>query len=608
MDARTLCFASISCLIAGMGLFLCGGCQPTASSTAGSSGSSDSKNPPIAASAERGSTSAEHQNSAAPRPDDPDGSSQSSLAIRDSASGERGGRPAGSGVETTQAEPTSPSSLSSARSDEPAASKPQEPSQHERDDQDQDSTSYREPIFEGWGTPLFAVVVSGRQNGYLEPCGCTGLANQKGGLARRATLLEQLRQRRWPLVVLDLGNQVRRFGRQPEIQFQVTADALKMMGYDAVTFGPADLRLTIDELAATTARTAAESDRSDSMTFLSANVAILDRQFTPRFRLVTVSGKRVALVGVLGDQYVAEIQAAEILVEPARQGLQKAWQEISQAGGCDYAVLLAHATRGEAIALAQAVPHFDLVVTTGGGDIPPSQMEPIEGTGSQLFWVGAKGMYVCVVGLYPGEANPWRYQRVPLDNRFPDHRAMLDLLATYQRQLERLGLEGLGLKPLPHPSGRQFVGSAVCGDCHTKAYAVWKETPHAHATDSIVHPTERSEIPRHFDPECLSCHVTGWNPQRFTPYASGYWSLDSTPRMVGNGCENCHGPGSAHVEAEEGGADDEVRLMLRHQMRLLLSQAEKKCIECHDLDNSPDFHVPGAFEKYWQRIAHPGKD
>jgi hypothetical protein len=36
--------------------------------------------------------------------------------------------------------------------------------------------------------------------------------------------------------------------------------------------------------------------------------------------------------------------------------------------------------------------------------------------------------------------------------------------------------------------------------------------------------------------------------------------------------------------------------------------AERKCLECHDDDNSPDFHLPGAFEKYWKEVAHPWKD
>jgi hypothetical protein len=77
------------------------------------------------------------------------------------------------------------------------------------------------------------------------------------------------------------------------------------------------------------------------------------------------------------------------------------------------------------------------------------------------------------------------------------------------------------LQERARPRGHQFVGSAVCGECHTKAHAIWEKTPHQHATESIVHPKERSEIPRHFDPECLSCHVTGWEPQKYVPFAGG---------------------------------------------------------------------------------------
>ena len=88
---------------------------------------------------------------------------------------------------------------------------------------------------------------------------------------------------------------------------------------------------------------------------------------------------------------------------------------------------------------------------------------------------------------------------------------------------------------------------------------------------------------------------------------TGYRSLDATPLLVGNGCENCHGPGSDHVAAESGAVDvdQQGRNGLRFSIRLTLEQAkEKHCIQCHDLDNSPDFHVQGAFEEYWEQIAH----
>src|SRR5690348_9701044 len=62
--------------------------------------------------------------------------------------------------------------------------------------------------FEGWPTPAGALVISGEQFGYLEPCGCT--QGQLGGLKRRYVLVERLREeRKWPLVLLDLGSLIK---------------------------------------------------------------------------------------------------------------------------------------------------------------------------------------------------------------------------------------------------------------------------------------------------------------------------------------------------------------------------------------------------------------
>ena len=86
--------------------------------------------------------------------------------------------------------------------------------------------------------------------------------------------------------------------------------------------------------------------------------------------------------------------------------------------------------------------------------------------------------------------------------------------------------------------------------------------------------------------------------------------LAQSAHLVGNGCENCHGPGKLHVDAENGESElsEEAIRNLRKNMRLGLIDAEQKCMECHDLDNSPDFHKPGAFAEYWKKIAHPWRD
>jgi hypothetical protein len=456
-------------------------------------------------------------------------------------------------------------------------------------------------VFVDWPKPVLTLFFSGRQSGYIEPCGCTGLANQKGGLNRRHTLLVQLEEAGWNPVPLDLGNQVRRFGRQSEIKFQTTVAGLKQLKYGAIAFGPDDLRVSAGELLA-----AALGSDGEPAPFVAANVKVLAPETQAPFRVIEAGGKKIGVTAVLGKEEMRSVSSDEIELSDPIAALQKTTPELA-AAKCDVYVLLSHASIDESKEYGKQFPLFDLVVTAGVAGEPSHRMEAIEGSRAKLVQVGTKGMYVSVVGMFDEAKEPFRLQRVPLDGRLSDSREMLALMASYQQQLEAVGLEGLAIKPQPHPSGREFVGSHVCADCHEREYEIWKNTPHAHATDSIVHPGERSDIPRHHDPECLSCHVTGWNPQEYYPYKSGYLSLEATKQMTQMGCENCHGPGSKHVAAEMGeidGLTDEMQQSLRQQMVLKLDAAKQTCLECHDLDNSPAFHVEGAFEKYWERIKH----
>ena len=459
--------------------------------------------------------------------------------------------------------------------------------------------------FDGWTKPKFVLFLTGRQHGYIEPCGCTGLSNQKGGLARRYSLLKQLRAKGWDVVPLDVGDQVRRIGAQSAIKFQSTIDALRIMGYRAVGFGADDLRLSLGELIAAVASSTDEQGQSDLFVCANANPA----GFVPAQRVIQAGGMRLGVTAVLGESELKKVTHEEITKEQPAVALKRAVGQL-KAAKCDLIVLLAQASLEESAQLARACPEVDLVVTSGGEGEPAYRLEPIAGSKAVLIQAGIKGMHVGVVGVFDDPRQRIRYQRMSLDARFPDSREMLEILASYQQKLQEQGLEGLGLRPVPHPAG-QFVGSAACEDCHTKAYEVWEQSKHAHATETLVHPGERSEIPRHFDPECLSCHVVGWNPQEHFPYKTGYLELEKSKLLHGVGCENCHGPGKAHAAAENGDVEltDEQIQQLRQAQRMKLdAKTHENCLECHDLDNSPDFHVDGAFEKYWEKIAHPGLD
>jgi hypothetical protein len=376
------------------------------------------------------------------------------------------------------------------------------------------------------------------------------------------------------------------------------------MGYRAAGFGPDDLRLGGEELLSMTTETDAE------LRFVSTNVTVLDPSFFPSTRIVDIGGRKIGITAALKPESVGKNLSSDISIADPLPGLEKAREEMKQAG-CNYRILLWYGDGPSADALLEKIPEWNLVVLGDDPGEPEFQPSKAAHGEARFVRVGHKGMIVCLIGLYDDAQQPWRYARVPLTHEFEDSLEMTAIMAKYQESLQNFGLQRLGLDPIPHPSGRKFVGTEKCGECHTTAFSIWEKTPHAKATEDLVHPPNtRGSIARHFDPECLSCHATGWEPQKFVPFESGYLSLETTPQMVGNGCENCHGPGAEHVAAEEGAvAADDVRLAaLRNAMRLPLAKAKAKCVECHDADNSPDFGKEGAFERYWSEVEHIGKD
>jgi hypothetical protein len=456
-------------------------------------------------------------------------------------------------------------------------------------------------IFKDWPAPQAVLVVTGELDGYIEPCGCTGKENQKGGLSRRQNFLRAVEGAGWPLAAVDVGNQVKRFGRQTEAKFQSIVDGLRAMKYSAVGFGPGDLRLPAEELVAAVA---AVGDQPTP--YVSANVGLLglDAGITPKVRVVEAGGLKIGVTTVIGDDEAARIKNADIEFAPAAEGLAKAAAELAKAG-CDHQVLLSWSTPEATKALAAKFPQFDVVVTAGGADEPPLELPQLPG-GARLVELGHKGMFAVAIGFFPDKAV--RTQRVPLDARWGESKDMIDLLGTYQKKLETLGLEGLGLVPIRHPTGRRFAGSDACADCHQHAYDIWKDTPHATALTTL----EEQKPRRDGDPECLSCHVTGWAPQRFEPFEGGFTGMKTTPQLAHQGCENCHGPAAAHTAVERGDvrASEAERDRLRQELVLTLATPEGKqkavnnCLECHDLDNSPQFE----FDEYWPQVEHNDPD
>ena len=487
-------------------------------------------------------------------------------------------------------------------------------------DESEKESQAAEELVKGWDKPDLTLFITGRLHGYIEPCGCTGLTNQKGGLLRRHTCQKMLKAKGFDPVCIDAGNMIRRFGQQPSIKMKTAYKSIaQIMNYEAIGMGIDDIKAGgVDMLLAME-----EANRADSP-FTSANLQLFegDPSISP-FRIVKKNGKKIGIVSVIGAEHVKKA-----MTSGGHDDFTLKMPDVALAGtirnaafsACDFKVLLVQSEPESCKALAMRFPVFDLVVTAGGAGDPTLRPEAIKsGSGhtTQMIQCGVKGMYVGVVGV-DFEANgssSINYQRVALDASFEDSEPVKEVFIDYQNELKLLWTSGLleDIKPRDHHSGHKFMGSESCRDCHDAEYDIWKDGiegdggPHAKATADLTDPGERVWVKRHFDPECVSCHVTGWNPQNYYPYKTGYTDLKKDVLLHGNGCENCHGPGSGHIAAEDG-VDEALKMKMREQVRVTIDEAKARtCYQCHDLDNSPDYaEAEDGWDKYWPTIEHGG--
>ncbi|MCA8986102.1 MAG: hypothetical protein KDA78_00580 [Planctomycetaceae bacterium] len=470
-------------------------------------------------------------------------------------------------------------------------------------------------IVQDWTRPALSLILTGEQHGYMEPCGCS--ETQSGGISRRADLFRQLREDKgWEVVGIELGDLVKRSRTQDRIKYDVMYDALTTMGYQTLSLGPSDLQLSIDHLYSKVPNsTSAET----VLPFVTSNVYFYgtkDLGSPAAYRVIEANGVKVGVTGFLGESFSRKLlpeggdaSALVTFADPVAS-VKEALAALQQEQ-CDFLLLLAQGSASEVESLVKAVPEFQVCVSAGGPEDPNGLPEQVGTT--LVLEVGRKGKYAGVLGYYPEEGKKFRFELVDLDKeRFRRTPAMEEFMQVYQDLLQQQDI--VGTEPAaPHPSGQTFVGAEKCGTCHTKAYEKWKSSKHGHATETLVSGREGyQEVPwisRIHDPECLCCHTVGWNAQDVFRYEGGFISLEQTPHLAGQGCENCHGPGSHHTELELKFKEDRQStpevVAAREAIKVNLVTAEKQvCNKCHDFENSPKFN----FQKYWEKVLHRGKD
>ena len=443
--------------------------------------------------------------------------------------------------------------------------------------------------------PAGILMISGEQDGYPDPCGCTD--GQLGGLGRRYDFLEKLQAKGWPVAKIDLGDLIHYRGdsrgglAQEKIKFSIIHKALAAMKYDAVALGPEDLKPGVLE-------TLGAFLNFKEPRFLAANVKAVDKELGEAIRPTAIAKAgpiAIGITAVLDPAAYLSLQdanAALLEVRPPDEVLPAVLADLEKQS--QIRVLMVQGPHEEAKRLAEKFPGFDIVVGTSEYPDPDERPETLNGGKTLLIRnIGKKGKHVGVVGFFPGSTPMMEFRRQALDGKdFSQAKPMRTLIDEEYQQI--LKAEGV-VENFPRfgnsqaPPGARYIGAQACQECHPKTFEKWASTKHARAYDALLNPKRNRE----FDAECISCHTTGFG------YNTGWVSAEKTSYLKGNQCENCHGPASFHAAEPDNPA-------YRKPMAMTAESAERNgfCVKCHDEDNDHGF----TFAARYAQIFHKGLD
>ena len=336
--------------------------------------------------------------------------------------------------------------------------------------------------------PSVVVLYTGGTLSHLEPCGC--YQEQSGGLPRRAYVVDQIRKRGFPTLLVDAGNI---FDGKEEIdarRCETNMKALAAMGYSAVALSESDL--AYDEPYLSRQRAIA------TFPFLAPDAA---RDFTQSF-IIEQAGQHTIgfVVGEASEEVVPQADVIVALGEP------------------------------------ENATHIDVVIC-------PSEIEP-KGSEDGTLYLGcpSEGKTLGVLALWidtNGKLARHNATQLALTGEVGESEPIRRLLTDFYRDVATENpVQGAPLfakQLLEQQQENGYASAAACQQCHEQEYLQWSATRHAFAYQTLL------KKERYFDAGCVSCHTTGFG------YPTGFQIGDQNATLEGVQCETCHGPGKQHV-------------------------------------------------------------
>ncbi len=404
------------------------------------------------------------------------------------------------------------------------------------------------------------IVYTGNLLSELKPCGCAKEEDQ-GGIERRMQYLKDTRRMNPHLLLLDTGDQFKEPTRQGKLKAETLLIATEKMQYDAIALGDRDMVYGSKFL----------KDRPN-IPWIAGNLIIDQFELTRSKVKLFSNGLKVGILAVADPTLFHDYVGLKV-TDPKVTTLNLITQ-IRKTEKPDLIVLLTHAKQEEALTYLD-LDGVDIVIN---GHIATESdvidMKPIKRNEKLFVQSSSRGqkMGELRVKFDLEGSKSLKHNIVKLDSSVKFDPEMVKLYEKYNDRVEAMFFETLAGKR----SGRNksvYGGDVLCSSCHSAEHKIWSNSQHGRAYNTL------RKINKAFDPECLVCHVVGFN------LPGGFISELDTPELKNVQCEVCHGPGRNHALAPQPGFG---------------SEATEACIKCHVKNHSPRFN----YTEYWPRIKH----
>jgi len=425
------------------------------------------------------------------------------------------------------------------------------------------------------------LIFSGDLRGEIQPCGCAEEGDM-GGLPRRLTFFKQQQSLHSSLFYLDLGNNFPEPSGQGDLKIHLIQTALKILRPQAVLVGPNEWQNGLHAL-------------DPEIPYLISNQS-LKLPFLTSKTIFQTGGQTINISGYLSPELVYFNQNEQPQILSVNPELITRWEAEFAETKDAFRILLFRGNTQE-LKKFEDSGLFELIVAGSTNDDELKQVMQMKTSSSVFPMIPTKGQ-----GLFSGKLSasgrfvPENNEIVPaglsltwLRGSFEDAPELAETFRNYDDAVKELFFSNLDRMDKQRDES-PFVGNEVCAGCHAEIVSIWQKSRHAHAFATLENKG------KHFDPECLACHVVGLKPWEAPENASvedrkfaggtGFLSLQTTPHLKNVQCENCHGPARTHLE--------------NNNIKPANNDPKMICANCHQGSHSPVFD----FETYWPKIKH----